>query len=100
MIGAFIKKSPIKLNNIKIVEVIIDTHYEQKHRGYMSDVLILKLVNELERRKELPESVIGKYSYFATLVELDKKTYRLVWLLEDHAIYIGIVNAYRDKRRS
>ncbi len=65
----------------------------------LSPELTLRLVGELDGRKELPEASKGKYAYFATLIELDNKQYRLIWLLEDHAIYIGVVNAYRDKRR-
>lgn len=87
------------MNETRIVQVVIDPHYEEKHRGYMSDSLILKLVKELDGRHEVPESRAGRYSYFATLIELDGRNYRLIWLLEDHAIYVGIVNAYRDKRR-
>ena len=94
------KIEPITVNKVKIVQVVIDAHYEEKHQADMSDELILKLVKELNGRRELPEAKTGRYSYFATLVESDEKQYRLVWLLEDHAIYIGIVNAYRDKRRS
>jgi hypothetical protein len=73
---------------------------EEKHQDHMSDALILKLVKELDGRRELPETKTGQYAYFATLIEHGQKQYRLIWLLEDHAIYIGIVNAYRDKRRS
>jgi len=47
----------------------------------------------------LPQAVESEFSYFATLVELGKKQYRLVWLLEKDAIYIGILNAYRDDRK-
>ena len=93
------KIKPITVNDIKIVQVVIDSHYEEKHSTSMSDELILDLVNELDGRFEVPETKDGRYSYFATLIELRKKQYRLIWLLEDHAIYIGIVNAYRDKRR-
>lgn len=93
---------PIKtivINGIEISKVIIDDHYKEKHKDYMSDTLILKLVQKLNGRKELPESVVDKFSYFATLVEYGSKQYRLVWLLEEDAIYVGIVNAYRDRRR-
>ena len=93
------KINPIVVNDIKVVQVLIDPHYEKKHLAYMSDELILRLVAELNGRRELPETKAGKYSYFATLVELDEKQYRLVWLLEDNAIYIGVVNAYRDRRK-
>jgi len=93
------KIDPITVNGIKIVQVVIDSHYEANHSAHMSDELILRLVRELDGRKELPEATKGKYAYFATLIELDGKQFRLIWLLEDHAIYIGVVNAYRDKRR-
>ena len=93
------KIEPIVVNGIKIVQVVIDSHYEEKHQGHMNDSLILKLVKELDGRRELPEAKKGRYAYFATLVEHGERQYRLIWLLEDHAIYIGVVNAYRDKRR-
>ena len=80
--------------------MIIDPHYEEKHRSYMSDDLILNLVKELDGREELPETKTDRYSYFATLIEFDERKYRLIWLLEDHAIYIGVLNAYRDGRRN
>ena len=91
---------PITVNDIMISRVIIDSHYKEKHSDHMTNSLILKLVIQLNGRKEVPEEVVGKFSYFATLVELREKQYRLVWLLENDAIYIGVVNAYRDKRRS
>ncbi len=94
------KVDPITVNGIKIVQVIIDPHYEEKHHSYMNDALVLKLVGALDGREELPETKTDRYSYFATLVEFEEKKYRLVWLLEDYAIYIGVVNAYRDGRRS
>lgn len=90
---------PITVNGIEIVQVVIDQHYQEKHSDHMDDELVLRLVKELDGRKEVPETVTDNYSYFATLVEVDDKQYRLIWLLEDNAIYIGIVNAYRDKRR-
>lgn len=93
------KVNPIVVNDIKVVQIVIDSHYEEKHREHMSDELILKLVRELDGRKELPEVKSGRYSYFATLIEFAEKQYRLIWLLEDHSIYIGVVNAYRDRRR-
>ncbi len=91
--------SPITVNGHKIVQVVIDAHYEERHGGSMTDSLILALVAHLDGRQEIPETRKGPYSYFATLVEHGTKQYRLIWLLEDHAIYIGVVNAYRDQRK-
>ena len=93
------KIKPITVNGIRVVQVVIDSHFEEKHIDHMSDELILILVRELDDRQEFPETKRGRYSYFATLVAFKQKQYRLVWLLEDHAIYIGIINAYRDMRR-
>jgi hypothetical protein len=94
------KIRPIIVNDTKVVQVVIDPHYEAKHAASISDELILDLVHELDGRQESPETKQGSYAYFATMIELDGKKYRLVWLMEDNAIYIGVVNAYRDRRRS
>ncbi len=93
------KIKAITINGLLVNQVVIDAHYEKKHKRYMNDELILNLVQELNGRKEVPDSVSGPYSYFATLIEHKNKKYRLIWLLEDHAIYIGIINAYRDTRK-
>ncbi len=69
---------PIVVNEVKIVQVVIDSHYEEKHRESMSDELILKLVKELDGRRELPDTKTDRYSYFATLVEFEQKQYRLI----------------------
>jgi hypothetical protein len=90
---------PIIVNGIRIKDVVIDSHYEEKHSASIDDALILRLVGKLDGRFELPETKSGTHSYFATVIELDAKHYRLVWLLEDGAIYIGIINAYRDRRK-
>lgn len=90
----------IYVNNIAIDVVIIDSHYEIKHSSYMNDELILLLVRELDGRLELPEYTDGKYKYYSSLVFNGTKKYRLVWLLEDTKLYIGIINAYRDRRRN
>ncbi len=55
------KIEPIKVNGIKISQVVIDSHYEEKHRGYMNDELILILVNELNERHELPDTKIEHF---------------------------------------
>lgn len=93
------KVSPVIVNGVRVSKVVIDPHYEEKHGKTINDDLILALVAELDGRIELPDGRDGEYSYFATLVEHQDKQYRLVWLLEDHAIYIGVINAYRDRRK-
>lgn len=69
---------PITVNDRKIVQVVIDAHYEQRHSKSISDALILALVTQLDGRIEVPEASKGSYSYFATLIEHQTKRYRLV----------------------
>ena len=91
--------SPIVINGVRVTQVVIDPHFEAKHAASIDDALIIQLVLRLNGRQELADSKNGRYSYFATLIELNSKRYRLIWLLEDHAVYVGVVNAYRDRRR-
>jgi hypothetical protein len=66
----------------------------------MSDQLIVDLVRKLDGRIEVPEAKDDEgFSYFATLLEHEEKRYRLVWLLEDCSIYVGVLSAYRDERK-
>ena len=50
---------PIQVNDRKIVQVVIDSHYEKRHSKAMTDELILKLVAQLDGRKEVPEASKG-----------------------------------------
>lgn len=90
---------PIVINGFRVSQVVIDPHYEEKHAESIDDARILMLVGKLDGRYELPEAVSNGYSYFSTLIELEGKQYRLIWLLEAGTIYVGIINAYRDDRR-
>ena len=93
------KIKAIFVNNLIINEVIISSHYEQNHLDHMSDDLILKLVNELNGRKELPVEEKNGFSYFVTLIEYKEKPYKLIWLLEAETIYIGVINAHRTRKQ-
>jgi hypothetical protein len=90
---------PILINGRSINKIVIDPHYEEKHADDIDDKLIIELVKKLDGRFELPEEKDDKFSFFVTLLGLNSRQYRLVWLLEDGSIYIGIINAYRDDRR-
>jgi len=89
---------PIVVNGRICSEVIIDSHYEEKHSGYINDDLILELVLRLNGRFEIPVDVKDEFSYFVTIIGLNHKHYRLVWLLEEDSVYIGVVNAFRDSK--
>lgn len=88
----------IIVNNRFIWNVIIDSHYRKNHSESINDDLILNLVKKLHGRYQFPEAQDGKYQYFVTLLEWESKYYRLVWLLEEQENYIGIINAFRDKK--
>jgi hypothetical protein len=86
----------ITVNGRKISKVIIDSHYEAKHSTSIDDPLILRLVEQLDGRFFEVDDVDPPYSYFVTDdMELDGKLYKLVWLLEDNELYVGVVNAHR-----
>jgi hypothetical protein len=35
------------------------------------------------------------YSYFVEEIILNSKRYKMIWLIEDEQIYIGVANVYR-----
>jgi hypothetical protein len=90
-------KTDIVVNEIRITKIIIDPHYELKHSASITDQLILELVNRLNGRMFDIKSSDSPYFYFAEEIILRGKNYKLVWLLEDQQMYIGVVNAYRRK---
>ncbi len=98
MVRRSYKIDSIIVNGRIFSEVIIDPHYEEKHSDNITDELILSLALRLNGRFEIPVSTKDEYSYFVTIIELNGKQYRLVWLLEADAVYIGVVNAFRDSK--
>lgn len=86
----------LKINNRLITQVVIDAHYELKHSESMNDDLILDLVNLLNDRIFDPEKTVGPFQYFKTdPIFLNGLNYRLIWILEEDKLYVGIVNAFR-----
>ncbi len=86
----------ITVNGKKIYTVLIDAHYEAKHSASIDDDLILKLVNQMDGWETEPDSQDSQFSYFVNdRMRLNKKLYKLVWLMEKNDSYIGIINAYR-----
>lgn len=88
----------IIINGKVFFEVIIDSHYEEKHSTNISDNLILNLISRLHNRYEMPVDFKDEFNYFVTVVDFNEKFYRLVWLLEDNTSYIGVINAFRVKK--
>lgn len=86
----------LTINQTQITKVIIDPHYEKKHAESINDEIILSLVKTLNGKEFEADDVKGPYSYFVTdKINLDGKLYKMIWLMEDHEIYIGVINTYR-----
>ncbi|MBL7670090.1 MAG: hypothetical protein JNM39_06360 [Bdellovibrionaceae bacterium] len=85
----------IIFNGTAINKVIIDTHFEKKHAESINDQIIIQLVNLLDEQFVVPKEEKPPFSYFGEELSFNGKRYRLIWLLEDDHIYIGVVNAYR-----
>jgi hypothetical protein len=85
------------INGRKITKVVIDPHFELRHKDSINDDIILKLVRTLDGIEQLPSNIDdeGFEYYVKDKMDLDNKTYKLVWLLHEDNIFIGIVNAYR-----
>jgi hypothetical protein len=84
------------VNGVFCRRVLIDQHYETKHGDTISDELILELVKTLARRDQKYDRVKLPFYYFVNdHIEFNDKLYKLVWLMEEHMDYIGVVNAYR-----
>jgi len=89
----------ITVNERLITKVVIDPHYEIKHSDSISDKVILELVKLLDGGIFPWQERNKAYEYFVTDgLRLNEKLYKLVWLLEDDELYIGVVNAYRRKK--
>ena len=89
----------ITVNGLKIETVIIDPHYEEKHSSSMNDELILKLVETLDGEFHDFADEKSPFKYFVKEeVEVDNKFYKMIWLLEENQLYVGIVNAFRSSK--
>lgn len=89
----------ITINHRQLVRVIIDQHYREKHSD-LSDDLILKLVKTLDGGNYDIERSDGEFEYFAVEpVYLENKLYRVVLALCIWDDYLGVVNAFRIRRK-
>ena len=87
----------IEINVRRLKSVVIDPHYEEQHSDCVDDRVILQLVRLLDGKIFKPVSTDGDgFSYFVNdRLEYLGKFYKLIWLLHEDEIFIGIVNAYR-----
>lgn len=87
------------VNGTLFDRVVIDTHYEKKHKTTINDKVILGLVQAMYGQNFLPETVSESgFKYFTNDPwPLDGKWYRLIWLILPDESYIGVLNAFRRK---
>jgi len=89
----------ITVNGTRYRRVIVDSHFERRHRESMNDSLILKLVRKLDGGAFLPEAKLANgYEIFVNDPwNLDGLAYRLIWTTHRSKDYIGVINAFRRR---
>lgn len=93
-------KLSIIVNDRKINEVIIDPHFEIKHSESINDEIILDLVRKLDGGYFEVDARDEDFEYFKTdPIYFSGKKYRLIWLLKNNCMFIGVVNAFRSKHK-
>ncbi len=89
----------VTINDRQLSRVIIDPHYREKHYD-IDDSIILELVQSLNGGNFEIEKQDENFEYFAVEpVFLEKKTYRIVLLLCLVDDFIGVINAFRVRRK-
>lgn len=83
----------ISINGKSINRIVIDDHIN-KHPDISHDVII-DLVRLLDGTEHIPDDIKENYEYFVSRLELNAKTYKLVWLIESGQFYIGIITMHR-----
>jgi len=88
---------PLVVNFKTVSLVVIDEHVD-KHSEHIDDLLILKIVDDLDNQNFLPVQEKDSFQYFTSKIKTNGKWYKLVWLLEKDLCYIGIITVFRDRR--
>lgn len=93
---------PIRLtiNRRSIKEIIIDSHFEERHSESINDEIILALVTSLDGRElEADNTSPDGFEYYVTEpIYFNGKPYKLIWLLHPQENYLGVVNCFRRSR--
>ncbi len=91
------KIQPLTINDLEITKLIIDEHVD-KHSDHITDELIIGLIRHLHMESHLPVSEVDGFKYFASTIKQNSQAYKLIWLLEDNFLYIGVITAFKDRR--
>ncbi len=89
----------VEFNGILYSELLIDSHYELKHKESINDEIIIALVWTLHS-SFVDEQIRSKsgYSFYEIDVELENKLYRLVLTTPPDHSFLGVRNAYRRSK--
>ncbi|MFN8369560.1 MAG: hypothetical protein U0T83_02920 [Bacteriovoracaceae bacterium] len=89
----------VVVNNRVFNQVIIDQYYRVKHQE-LNDELILELVMKIHNGIYLIEEVKGDFNYF-TIEPLfyGNFPFKLILFFGNDDDYLGVVNAYRVRRK-
>jgi hypothetical protein len=89
----------LMFNERLIFKVVIDQHYKQKHPE-ISDELILELVKMLDGLRRNVDSENFSFEYYKEEpLVYNNQPYRLVFLIHKGENYLGIINAFRVRRK-
>ena len=87
------------INGRHFRRIVIDPHYKERH-SELSDELIVKLVKKISGSFFRVEKQDKYFEYFKVEpVFLDFSPYRLIFLLSKRDDFVGIVNAFRVRRK-
>jgi hypothetical protein len=90
----------IIINKRKLKRLIIDQHYKKKHSSTVTDRTIIELVKTLNEETLPVDKEVDGYQYFRVEPVTHKKSpYRLVLVIYIHDDFLGVINAFRVKRR-
>ena len=85
----------VVLNGRDITQVVIDPHYELKHKD-INDALILELVRKLDGLEVPCQEQRGEWQFFVLdRMIYRKKRYRLILCMLEDDDFIGVINCFR-----
>lgn len=91
-------KKSLLINGRLINEIIISSHYEEKH-SYLDDEIILELVKQLDNKRFDIEEEKDNWEYFSySPLFYQNKTYKIVGCFENNSSFLGIRTCYRYKK--
>lgn len=89
----------ITINNRKLSSVVIDQHYQVNHPE-MNDDLIIELIKTIDNGIFPIENEKDGFEYFKVEpVEFEDRPYRLVLLMYVYEDFLGVINAFRVRRK-